>query len=242
MKDDIDRVLVVMAHPDDPEFGAGGTIARLAQEGKEVAYVVVTSGDKGSSEPDMVSDRLVVIREAEQRAAADVLGVKEVVFLRHTDGEVVPNLRLRRDITREIRRWRPDAVFTHNPTVFYTEGSINHPDHRAVGEATLASVFPTARDRLNFLEQELEGLESHKVKYVYMSFDPGATAYVDISDSIETKIKSLYEHKSQIGNPEGLPKRIRERSAEIAARGREQGQAIREYAEAFRFVDMSPRS
>ncbi len=239
---DIQRVLVVMAHPDDPEFGAGGTIARWAREGKEVTYVVVTSGDKGSSDPEMTSDRLVQIREAEQRTAAQCLGVREVIFLRYTDGEVLPDLRLRRDITREIRRWKPDAVVTHNPTVFFTENYINHPDHRAVGEATLAAIFPTARDHLNFPEHRAEGLEPHRVKYVFMSFDPHATTFIDITETIDTKIEALRAHRSQIGNPEGLEKRIKERAAQIAERAREQGIEIGPYAEAFRLVDMSSRA
>jgi LmbE family N-acetylglucosaminyl deacetylase len=241
MDDDIQCVMVVMAHPDDPEFGAGGTIAKWAQEGKEVIYVVVTSGDKGSSDPDMTSERLVKIREAEQQAAARRLGVHEVIFLRYTDGEVVPTLELRRDITRQLRRWRPDVVVTHNPTIFFSDGYINHPDHRAVGEATLAAIFPTARDHLNFPEHKAEGLEPHKVQHVYMSFDPGASTFIDITETIDTKIEALREHKSQIGDREGFAERMKERAAEIAKRAREQGVAIGEYAEAFRFVDMSSR-
>lgn len=208
------RILGVFAHPDDPEFFAGATFAKWAADGAEITFVVATSGDKGSADPEMTSERLVKIREEEERKAAEALGVKEVIFLRYKDGELFPTLDLRRDITRAIRMKKPDIVVTLDPTRFwYGTGGINHPDHRAIGAATLEAVFPTARDRLNFIEMERdEGLEVHKALTVYIAGAEEPTITVDVTDSIETQIKSLYEHKSQISDMEAMAKRIRERS------------------------------
>jgi len=207
------RILGVFAHPDDPEFFAGATFAKWAADGAEITFVVATSGDKGSAVPDMTSEKLVAMREVEEQNAADVLGVKEVVFLRYKDGELFPTLELRRDITRMIRMKKPDIVVTLDPTSWYSPRGINHPDHRAIGAATLEAVFPTARDRLNFIEMERdEGLEPHKALTVYIAGAVNPTVTVDVTDSIETKIKSLYEHKSQISDMEAMATRIRERT------------------------------
>jgi LmbE family N-acetylglucosaminyl deacetylase len=201
----------IFAHPDDPEFFCGATFARWAAEGAEIIFVLATSGDKGSSDPDMTSERLIAIREDEERCAAAKLGVKEVIFLRHRDGELTPSLELRRDIVRAIRMYKPEIVVTLDPTVFWWgDRGVNHPDHRAIGEATLAAVYPMARDRLNFPEQEREeGLEAHKVKYLYISGTQSPNVWVDVTDYIETKIVSLYEHKSQIADMEKMAERIR---------------------------------
>ncbi|PJF27119.1 MAG: PIG-L family deacetylase, partial [Phototrophicales bacterium] len=205
------RVMGIFAHPDDPEFFCGATFARWAAEGAEIIFVLATSGDKGSSDPDMTSERLIAIREDEERCAAAKLGVKDVIFLRHRDGELTPSLELRRDIVRAIRMYKPEIVVTLDPTVFWWgDRGVNHPDHRAIGEATLAAVYPTARDRLNFPEQEREeGLEAHKVKYLYISGTQSPNVWVDVTDYIEKKIESLHEHKSQIADMEKMAERIR---------------------------------
>ena len=206
------RILGVFAHPDDPEFFAGATFAKWAADGAEITFLIATSGDKGSADPNMTHERLSEIREQEEREAAAVLGVKDVIFLRYRDGELFPTLELRRDITRVIRLTKPEVVVTLDPTVFWrgTRG-INHPDHRAIGAATMEAVFPTARDRLNFLEQERdEGLGTHKVPTVYIAGAAEPTLTVDVSDAVETKIRSLYSHKSQISDMEKMAKRIRE--------------------------------
>lgn len=205
------RVLAVFAHPDDPEFFCGGTFARWASEGSHITFVLATSGDKGSSDPEMTHARLIEIREQEERNAASVLGVKDVVFLRHPDGELQPNLELRRDITRLIRLKQPDIVVTCDPTVFwYGTTGINHPDHRAIGAATLDAVYPTARDRLNFLELERdEGLAPHKTGQLYISGTQSATTRVDVTAFLETKINALREHKSQIADMEAMAERQR---------------------------------
>lgn len=205
------RVMGVFAHPDDPEFFSGGTFARWAAEGAHVTFVLATSGDKGSSDPEMTGTRLAEIREVEERNAAAALGAKEVIFLRYPDGELQPTLELRRDLTRLIRLKQPDIVVTNDPTVFwFGTMSINHPDHRAIGAATLEAVYPTARDRLNFIELERdEKLEPHKVKQVYICGTQSATIKVDVTAYLETKINALREHKSQIPDMEAMAERLR---------------------------------
>ena len=208
------RVLGVFAHPDDPEFFAGATFAKWAADGAVITFVIATSGDKGSADPEMTHARLAEIREQEERAAAAVLGVEDVVFLRYKDGELFPTLELRRDITRLIRMKKPDIVVTLDPTVFWYETrGINHPDHRAIGAATLEAVFPTARDRLNFIEHEQdEGLQPHKALTVYIAGAAAPTLTVDVSDSVETQIRALRAHRSQIADMDKMAQRIRERS------------------------------
>src|SRR5579859_5287321 len=169
----IERVMALFAHPDDPEFFAGGLLAKMGQQGKRLFYVLATSGDKGSEDPEMTSERLVEIREAEQRAAAGCAGARpeDVIFLRIPDGTLMPDLGFRRVLTRVIRQFKPDVVITNDPTMRWSRwGGINHPDHVAIGHATLDAVYPTARDRLNFIELwRDEGLETHKVRYVYLA-------------------------------------------------------------------------
>jgi LmbE family N-acetylglucosaminyl deacetylase len=207
----VKRVMAIFAHPDDPEFFCGASFARWSAEGAHITFVLATSGDKGSSDPEMTHARLIEIREAEERNAASVLGVKEVIFLRYPDGELQPSLELRRDITRLIRLKQPDIVVTNDPTVFWwgTTG-VNHPDHRAIGTATMDAVYPTARDRLNFIEFERdEGLETHKVHQLYLSGTASPTTKVDVTQFVETKIKALREHKSQISDMEAMAERMR---------------------------------
>jgi LmbE family N-acetylglucosaminyl deacetylase len=227
------RVLVVAAHPDDPEFGCGGTTARWAAEGREIYYLLCTRGDKGSADPEMTSERLMEMRMVEQRNAGAAIGAREVNFLTFPDGELTPSLEIRRAIVREIRRVRPQVVLTHDPTSVYTQQSINHPDHRAVGTATLNAVFPTARDRLNFPEHEQAGLAAFKVKEVYLWGSPNPNTWVDVSSSLDRKIEALRCHVSQVGKAEELPQRIRERARHT---GEPQGLPA---AEAFFRIEMA---
>lgn len=209
----VGRVLGVFAHPDDPEFFAGGTFAKWAADGADISFVIATSGDKGSADPDMTQERLAEIREAEEREAAARLGVNDVVFLRYKDGELFPTLELRRDITRMIRLKKPDVVVTLDPTRWYSSRGINHPDHRAIGAATLEAVFPTARDRLNFIEHERdEGLEPHKVGVVYIAGAVEPNITVDVTDAVEGQIESLRAHKTQISDMDKMAENIRRRS------------------------------
>jgi LmbE family N-acetylglucosaminyl deacetylase len=207
------RILVVLAHPDDPEFFCGASVARWSSAGHEVIYCLLTCGDKGSSDRKMTSDELCTIRHEEQQKAAAILGVKEVKFLDYPDGYLVPDLQLRRDVTRVIRQERPDILVTCDPqTLFASENHLNHPDHRAAGQATLDAVFPAARDHLNFIELwRDENLEPHKVREVWVCGTLNPTVRLDVTEFWDTKIRSLYEHKSQIGDPEALAKRMRAR-------------------------------
>ena len=222
-------VLVVGAHPDDPEFGCGGSIARWAREGRPVTYVVMTRGDKGSHDPTMTAEALMRTREREQRAAAAVLGVTDVRFLDCLDGEIVPTLAVREQLVRVIRQIKPGTVVTHDPTlVLPRNGFVNHPDHRATGTAVIDACFPAAELHLAFPEQLAAGLTLHKVTELLFWSTAEVNHVIDITDTIEIKLAALREHKSQVANPEGMEQRIRERGKTI---GEEHGFA---YAEAFR--------
>lgn len=178
-----DRVLVVTAHPDDPEFGAGGTIAKLAREGREIAYVIVTNGNKGSGDRTMTAERLVAIREEEQRNAARTLGVAHVAFLGYEDGDVEDTRGLRLDLTREIRRWRPHLLVTQSPERRYGTFFSWHRDHRIVAGAVLDCVYPLARDHLSFPEL-LPDFEPHAVREVHLMEWETPGLIVDVTDSI----------------------------------------------------------
>ncbi len=207
------RVLGIFAHPDDPEFFAGGTFARIASEGAQVTFLLATSGDKGSSDPTMTSEHLIEIREREERAAAAALGVEDVRFLRFPDGELQANLALREALTRQIREIRPELVITCDPAVFYRDGgNLNHPDHRAIGTATLDAVYPTARDRLNYPAHEAAGLEAHKVAFLYIAGSPQPNFRVEVTDHLDRQIAALAEHRSQINDIQRVGKMIRERT------------------------------
>ena len=219
------RVLAIAAHPDDIEFGSVGTIARWVQEGAEVAYVLVTSGDVGIAEPGMTNARAAEIREAETLAAAKIVGVSDVTFLREPDGLVENTLSLRRRLVREIRRFRPEVIVAMDPTVMFTPmGGINHPDHRAVGTATMDAIFPACGQPNLFQEFEKEGFFAHKVRKVYVTSRMQGDTYVDISSTIDLKIAALQAHVSQVGASEGLEKRIREATASNGA-GKEMAHA-----------------
>jgi len=209
----LQNILVVLAHPDDPEFFCGATTARWIKAGHRVSYCVLTCGDKGTKDRNLVSDELCCIRQEEQKAAAEILGVSEVRFLNYEDGYLVANLVLRKDITRVIRQVRPEILVTCDPTTLYFGDSyINHPDHRAAGLATLDAVFPAARDHLNFIELwRDENLEPHIVREVWICGTLEPNVILDVTDTWETKIQALYEHKSQIGDPDALTERIRNR-------------------------------
>jgi LmbE family N-acetylglucosaminyl deacetylase len=211
----VDRVLVVTAHPDDSEFGAGGTIAKLAREGKEITYVIVTDGSKGSSDRTMTPGRLAAIRQEEQRNAARTLGVERVQFLGYVDGELEDTPALRRDITREIRRWRPDLIITQNPHRTYNLYA-SHRDHRITAGAVLDCVYPLARDHMAFPELLAE-FEPHKVGELYVMSWENPQLVVDITDTIDLKLKALTCHVSQVGNFKGVEERVRQRSAELGA-------------------------
>ncbi|HEY6220312.1 MAG TPA: PIG-L deacetylase family protein [Gemmatimonadaceae bacterium] len=222
-----ERVLVVTAHPDDSEFAAGGTIAKLAKEGAEVTYVIVTNGNMGSGDRTMTRERLAPIREIEQRTAARLLGVARVEFLGYEDGEVEDTRALRRDITRQLRTWRPDLVITQSPHRTY-DLYASHRDHRATGAAVLDCIYPLARDQLAFPEL-MPNHPPHKVDEIYIvqwQSDEHDVA-IDISETMDLKLEAIACHKSQIGDFTELEKYVRGR---CAALGRPYGYA---YAETF---------
>lgn len=231
------RVLVVGAHPDDAEFMAGGSLARWHRNGASIHYLVVTDGTGGSRDPNQTQEQLAKIRREEQRNAARVIGSDDVTFLGYIDGRVEPTLELRYDIARVIRRVRPDVVVSVDPLFRYGPNYINHPDHRAVADATLAAIMPTANTLLSAPELNAEGLEPHDVSEVYLSIAVTPTVWVPLtSEDLDRKIASVREHKSQMGdwNPEPT---TREWAAEAAKHAREHGVDC-EYAEAFTLVQL----
>ena len=210
---------MVAAHPDDIEFGAAGTIARWVREGSDVRYLVATRGDKGSDDPDADVEALVRTREAEQRAAAAELGVAGVDFLDEPDGLVEPSVRLRERITRAIRASRPEVVMTHDPTVLFVNNEwVNHPDHRAVGQATVDAVFPTARDPLNFREHLDAGLSAWKVAELFLWSTNEANQIVDIGATLDLKVRALSRHASQFRSFDEIARWVRRRSEELGER------------------------
>jgi LmbE family N-acetylglucosaminyl deacetylase len=226
--DDWDSYMWVVAHPDDAEFSSAGTIARLAAMGKKVYIVQVTSGDKGTPDSSVPGHELASGREVEEINAAKVLGVEEVVFLRCTDGELVPDLALREKVVRQIRTFKPDVVVSHDPYRPYAL----HPDHRACGYAAIDAVYPTARDPHYFPEHLNDGLEPHKTAEIWFFNAEQPDLIVDITETFDNKIASLKEHASQVGDGIEMAKRVRERNAEIA-----NGQDF-ELAEAYKVVQM----
>lgn len=197
------RVLSIHAHPDDQEHTVSGTLAKWARAGSVVVTVCITSGGAGSNEftpADVTREALAVLREEEQRNACRAQGIQDVVFLRYEDGMLESTIALRRELTRVIRRHRPDAVVCGDPTMrFYGNGYLNHPDHRAASDAALAAVFPSAETRLIFPELLAEGLEPHQVKSVFIYGAQHADTFIDISDTLTVKLAALKEHRSQMG-------------------------------------------
>jgi LmbE family N-acetylglucosaminyl deacetylase len=205
------RVLVVLAHPDDPEFFCGATLAKWATAGHHITYGLLTCGDKGTKDRTLDSQKLCAIRQCEQRAAAAVIGTQNVIFLAREDGYLVADIDLRRDVTRLIRQERPDILVTCDPQFFFTPSDrLNHPDHRAAGQAALEAVFPAARDHLNFIELwRDEGLEPHIVREVWVSLTLQPNVILDVTQFWEKKIQALQEHKSQIGDLDKFVERMR---------------------------------
>jgi LmbE family N-acetylglucosaminyl deacetylase len=207
-----DRYMLVVAHPDDAEFSSAGTIARLTNAGKDVTIVQVTSGDKGTSDADVMPETLTQRREAEELESAKRLGVSRVEFLRCTDGELVPDLTLRERIVRMIRLHRPDVIISHDPFRPYAL----HPDHRAVGFAALDAVYPTARDPQYFPNHMKEGLQPHKTAEIWFFNAEHPDLIVDITETFDRKVDALRAHVSQVGTEETVFERVKERNRELA--------------------------
>ncbi len=203
-RDEPYHIVVTAAHHDDIEFGAAGSVARwIREEGASVTYIIITDGGAGSNEPDITRAELVALRRAEQIEAAARVGVSDVRFLGYPDGALTASLELRRDITRIIRETKPYRVLCQDPTTVFVRGQyINHPDHRAAGEATLYAVFPSAETRPIFPELLAEGYEPHKVGELYMNLTLTPTHYHDVSSVIDLTLDALAAHESQIGSGE----------------------------------------
>ena len=209
------KILVILAHPDDPEFFCGATLARWAQAGHDVRYFLLTCGDKGG-DPALSSLDLCRIRHEEQLKAAAIIGARSVSFLDLEDGYLLPTLELRKEIVRAIRQQRPDILVTCDPTNLYSrENHINHPDHRYAGQVVLDAVFPAAGNP-HFFPDLLgkEGLEPHTPREVWISIPASPTVTLDVTETWETKILALKEHRSQIGDPLLLEQRMRDRKSQ----------------------------
>lgn len=228
------RAMFIYAHPDDVDFSAAATAAMWARGGCEVTYVIITDGNAGSHDPTMTREKLGRIRRAEQRAAADVVGVKECLFLGYEDGLLQPTLALRKELVRLIRHHRPEAVVCGDPRRYFSGSTyINHPDHRAAARAAVEAVFPAAEMNLLYPDLRAEGLTGHKPNYVYISTRDDPDHFVDVTDTIALKIEALRQHASQLGDWDPEP-RIRERSALLGK------QAGYPFAECFRRMMLKP--
>ncbi|MEM7111587.1 MAG: PIG-L deacetylase family protein [Chloroflexota bacterium] len=190
-----ERAMFIYAHPDDIEFGVAGTAAKWAKHGCEVTYVLVTDGNIGSHDKSLTAKQLADIRHAEQRAAADIVGVKQVIFMGEHDGLTEPTLELRKKIVKLIRQNKPNVVVCGDPrSMFPSDDYINHPDHRAVATAVVDAVFPASEMRLLYQEFEEEGIYPHKINYLYISYGPDSNLVIDITDEIDAKIAALKCH------------------------------------------------
>lgn len=211
---------MVTAHPDDVDFGCSGSVARWVAEGHEVAYCICTSGEAGEAPVEVARQDVPALREAEQRAAAAVVGVSDLTFLHHADGRLQPTLELRRDISRVIRRVRPERVVSQSPDRVWDRVYASHPDHLAAGGATMAAVYPDARNAHAHVELLAEGFEPWAASELYvMGLGSAEAVYVDITEVIDLKVGALRAHASQTGNMSDLEERMRGWGAMVAKAG-----------------------
>ena len=226
-------MLVVAAHPDDPDFGAAGTVALWTDAGIAVSYLIVTNGDAGDSDP--LTDRVALteLRKKEQVAAAEVVGVSDVGFLGYPDGKLEASHELRRDISRTIRKIRPDRVVCQSPERLWDSLAASHPDHLAAGEATVCAVYPDARNPFSFPELLDEGLEPFSVRELWMMAHPEPNRAVDVTESFSRKVTALRRHVSQIGEGAWIEERL---GGRLAASAQLAGLGEGRYAELFRVV------
>jgi LmbE family N-acetylglucosaminyl deacetylase len=211
------HILVILAHPDDPEFFCGGTLARWARAGHRLTYQLLTCGDKGfnaTTSSDMTPDALCAIRHEEQQAAAKVIGVEAVHFMDCPDGYLVPDLDLRRDTVRAIRKFKPDILVTCDPQTLFAAYGINHPDHRAAGQAVMDAVFPAAGSPVFFPELLIEGYLPHMPKEVWCSLTLQPNVVIDVTDTWDIKIEALLKHVTQIGEADKFVERMKSRRTE----------------------------
>ncbi len=211
------NILVILAHPDDPEFFCGGTLAKWAREGHRIVYQLLTCGDKGFNDhtpANMTPDALCAIRHQEQQNAAKVIGAHEVHFMDCPDGYLVPDLNLRRDIVRIIRQFKPDIIVTCDPQNLFAMHGLNHPDHRAAGQAVLDAIFPAAGNKEYFPELLAEGYQPHMPKEIWCALTNQPNTSVDITDTMDVKLNAILEHKTQVQDPAKLVERFKSRHTE----------------------------
>ena len=231
----VERALVVVAHPDDVDFGAGGTIATWTDAGIAVTYCIATDGDAGGFDPAVPRDQIGGIRQAEQRAAAKEVGVEDVVFLGYPDGQLSAGLDLRRDVSRVIRQVRPQRLLMQSPEINWERIGASHPDHRAAGEAALCAVYPDARNPFTHLELAAEGLEAWSVAETWvMAAGQGADHWVDVTDTFDRKLAALRRHESQTAHMDDLEGMLRTWLGRNAVAG---GLPEGRLSESFRVVD-----
>lgn len=214
------NILVILAHPDDPEFFCGGTLAKWAREGHSITYLLLTCGDKGfnpATQKEMTPEKLCAIRHIEQADAAKVIGANAPLFLDLEDGVLIPDLNLRRDIVREIRRHKPDILVTCDPQNLFALYGINHPDHRACGQVVMDAVFPAAGSPVFFPELINEGFEPHMPKEIWCSLTSQPNTVIDVTDTWDIKVNAILQHKSQVQDIDKLIERMKTRRTEDSA-------------------------
>jgi LmbE family N-acetylglucosaminyl deacetylase len=231
--EEIKRILVVMAHPDDCDFGAGGTIAKWTAQGIHVSYCIITNGDQGGEESGIPLEEMPQVRQKEQRDAGRALGVSDIQFLNYRDGWLIPTIELRKDIVREIRRAKPDRMVIQSPERNWDRIGASHPDHLAAGETAIQAVYPDARNPFAFTDLRAEGFEPWRVREVWVTGSPNPNHSVDITDTFDKKMAALHSHVSQTAHNQELENMVRgwgERNAQS------QGLAEGRIAEIFKIV------
>ena len=213
--ENVRRVLVILAHPDDPDFTCGGTAILMARAGIEITYMILTNGDKGNHNPEVTRNQLIALRKLEQRAAAELCGVKHVLFMGEEDGFLRSTRELRERVTREIRRIRPELIIITDPDRYFSgDNYINHPDHRNAGLVALDAIFPAADNPMFYPEMMDEGYLPHKISQLYVHGHIAPNVRIDITDLVQTKIDAILCHKSQFSEPPEAVRRWMERWGE----------------------------
>lgn len=217
-------ILVIAAHPDDPEFGCGATTAKYISEGAKAYYVICTNGQRGSRHHEIDGKKLTIARHEEQQKAADIIGVTETIFLDHEDGALQANMSLKEELVKIIRKLKPDIILTHDPSWYYSVREdysfINHNDHRETGIAVLDAVYPLARDLASFPDHGKEGLTPHKVLEVMLFNFDNPNFLVDVTKTFETKYKAILEHKSQVDDPKLVRGFLEKRAATLGKKAK----------------------